>query len=236
MRDAGKPMGVQIDQPWRHNLTGHWNRPLGFGRIDVAGDRRNPASRNRHVREGIEGLRWVDDPSSLEKELYFRAGVCASARIPPSTDMEPRVTARIISRLFMCGPFDGSFTEDAQWYILARTRERFFGLGHARSRPQTFRWTYQFRRPRVAYTNRRPTERGQVQGIYLDTAVRAANVNLAFLSHCRCLTGFFRPQISAVIRVVPVQASVYVPVELASVSRGARFTETSRRDADSRVR
>ena len=71
VRNAGKPMGVQIDQPGRDDLTGHRNGPLGFGRIDVPGDRRNPAAGDRHVGKRVEGLRWVDDPSSLEKELVL---------------------------------------------------------------------------------------------------------------------------------------------------------------------
>src|SRR5687767_6562040 len=71
MRNAGKAMGVQIDQPGRHNLTGYGNGPLGFGCIDVPGDRRYPAAGNRHIGRRVEGLRWVDDPSSLKKEVVF---------------------------------------------------------------------------------------------------------------------------------------------------------------------
>src|SRR5688572_10841443 len=74
-------MGVQVDQPGGDNLTGHRNGPLGLGRIDVTGDRRNPAACEGHVGRRIEGLGRVDDPSSLEKELILSSlGLTKRAR------------------------------------------------------------------------------------------------------------------------------------------------------------
>ena len=103
-------MGVQIDQPGRHNLTGHRNGPLGFGRIDVLGDRRNPAAGNRHIGKRVEGLRWVDDPSSLEKELILSClSLSKRARAGHQHRHRPTEGAYHLSSVHVLAPFDGSF-------------------------------------------------------------------------------------------------------------------------------
>ena len=114
VRNAGKPMGVQIDQPGRDNLTGHRNGPLGFGRIDVPGDRRNPAAGERHVGRRVEGLRWVDDPSSLEKELVLSSlGLTKCARAGHQD--RHRDDAYHLSSVHALTSFDSSFpAEDYQ--------------------------------------------------------------------------------------------------------------------------
>ena len=107
-------MGVQIDQPGGDDLTGHRNGPLGFGRIDVTGDRRNPAAGEGHVGRRVEGLRWVDDPSSLEKELILSSlGLSKRARAGHQHRQRTHAEgAYHLSSVHALASFDGSIAED----------------------------------------------------------------------------------------------------------------------------